>query len=137
MLRKHDVYSLKISFYYLSQTGHLWKISTSFCTEGMPLTQRFSSRQSPNSTRYVIQNSIQSQKRKEKSALYDNSTISKVISLSLSLSLSLRASTTSLATTTCASWCLACRKRTPIPGWRASGRCRQHSSRLDPRGKEE
>ena len=87
MLRKHDVYSLKISFYYLSQTGHLWKISTSFCTEGMPLTQRFSSRQSPNSTRYVIQNSIQSQKRKEKSALYDNSTISNVISLSLSQSL--------------------------------------------------
>ena len=34
---------------------HLWKISTSFCIEEMPLTQRFSSKPSPSSIRDVNQ----------------------------------------------------------------------------------
>ena len=56
------------------------------------------------------------------------------ISSTICISLTLRACTTSLATTTCASWCSACRRRTPIPGWRTSGRFRQRSSPSDPQG---
>ena len=43
---------LKVAMTFIAE--HLWKISTSFCIEGMPLTQRFSSKPSPSSIRDVI-----------------------------------------------------------------------------------
>ena len=75
---------LKVAMTFIAE--HLWKISTSFCIEEMPLTQRFSSKPSPSSIRDVNQKFWLNWTELQIVSNNDNESKFQVLSASLSLS---------------------------------------------------